>query len=95
MKSRPPEKTVLLLTALAAATALALGGGPLVREVLLCSVLAIGLGLVVAVIPLIALALLLRVIRTPLDAVPEIPLAAKSEDSGARPGRLESRPVAI
>ena len=95
MKNRPPEKTVLLLTALAATTALALGGGPLVREVLLCAVLALGLGLVVGVIPLIAFALLLRVIRTPLDAVPEIRLAARGEDGEPRPGRLESRPVAI
>jgi hypothetical protein len=88
MKSLSPEKTVLLLTIAAAGTALALGGVPLLREVLLCSLLATVLSLAVAVIPIVAFALLLRVIRTPLDAVPEIRLVVRREPGEVRWGAV-------
>jgi hypothetical protein len=95
MKSRWPEKTVLLLTALASAgTTLALGGGPFVREALLWSLLVSALGLVLAAIPILAFALLLRVIGSPL-AVPEVRLVATRESSEVSAGMLEGRPAAI
>ena len=87
------QKTALILTVTAAAATFAFCGGSPAREILFGVVLAAVAGLAVAVVPIVALALLVRRLRGSLDAHPEVHLAPRGQLEGDRLPALERHPA--
>jgi hypothetical protein len=95
MKSPTPKTTLSVLAPLAALILLVACGGPSVHEVLVGLLLLATVALVVAAFPLVGFALLLRIIRSPLDAHPEIRFVPRAERGDLGAGGLERRPAAV
>jgi hypothetical protein len=97
MTIRSPKTAFPLLATLAALALLLVCGGASVHQVLLGLLLVAAVALTVAALPIVGFALLLRIIRGPLDAQPEIRLVPRvargAGDFGA--GSLERRPAAV
>ena len=96
MKSSTLKRCLPLFATFATVTALVVCGGPTTREILLGVSLVATLGLIVAALPMVAFALLLRVIRTPpLDTPPEIRLVPRGEPTEVGAGALERHRATI